>query len=254
MIQLKGIFRYVTFGLRQEWISLFFNNGLEILKNSGLGPKQKQALYHFLKDAELIRDKTNTTQFFDKMKTLYSKGASSDSFWSFLWINISYNSPLFKWYNMLEPGEYTKKDIFNRLSDDYGKKSIAVGGVCTSLISTFAATPIGTDLKIGKVIKQGNARKIIKQGGYRFHPLVILYSLYKYAEHSKSREIPIHEIKDSPLSPQKIFVLDTEQIRQSILSLFEPDFITVDFDKEEILFSLNKDKTVSDVMDLYLMK
>jgi len=254
MIQLKGIFRYVTFGLRKEWISLFFNNGLDILKNSSLGPKQKQALYHFLKDAELIRDKTNTTQFFDKMKILYSSGLASDRFWSFLWTNISYHSPLFKWYNMLEPGEYSKKDIFKLLSDDYGKKNTAVDGVCTSLISTFAGTPIGTDLKIGKVIKQGNARKIIKQGGYRFHPLVILYSLYKYAEHHNSHSIPIHAIKESPLSPQKIFVLDTEHIRQSILSLFEPEFVTVDFDREDLIFSLNKDRTAFDVMDLYIMK
>ncbi len=254
MIQLRGIFRYVTFGLRLEWIELFFDIGLEVLGNSHLGPKQKQALHHYLQDAELIKDKKDVTDFYYKIKRLYQNNPLQhrDNIWTFIWINLSYNAPLFKWYNTLEPDEYTKKDIFRLLSDDYGKKNRGVDGACTSLISTFDRTPIGTDLKIGKVIKQGNSRKIVKEGGYSFHPLVILYSLYKYAEHHNSYRIAISEIKDNPLSPQKIFVLETEKIRQSVLSLFQPDFITVDFDGDEIIFYLNSNKTALDIVDLYL--
>ncbi len=256
MIQLKGIFRYVTFGLRLEWIELFFDIGLEVLVNSHLGPKQKQALYHYLQDAELIKGRKYTTEFYYKIKRLYQNNPlkNSENIWTFIWINLSYNAPLFTWYNTLELAEYTKNDIFNLLSDDYGKKNRGVDGACTSLISTFDRTPIGTNLKIGKVITHGNSRKIIKEGGYSFHPLVILYSLYKFAEHHNTYRIFISQIKESPLSPQKIFVTDTEKIRQAVLSLFEPDFITVDFEGDEIIFSLNSHKTGLDIVDLYLSK
>ncbi len=52
-------------------------------------------------------------------------------------------------------------------------------------------------------------------------------------------------------NPQNIFVLSTEEIKQLVLSLFEPEFLTIDFISEKIVFVLNNHKKSLDVLDLY---
>ena len=48
-----GIDRYNTFGLREEWLDLFFSTPDDYFEgeNSGLGVKQKPAMANWLKEA-----------------------------------------------------------------------------------------------------------------------------------------------------------------------------------------------------------
>ena len=166
-------------------------------------------------------------------------------------MNLYFNAPLFRWWESLERGEYTREMTISLLSDFYGKKNRSIANAYSSLTGTFESTPIGSGLKIGKVEKDGRTRKIIKEGGYNFDPLVILCSLYKYAEINKTYQIDIESIKDSSFSPQNIFVVSTEEIKQLVLSLFEPEFLKIDFINERIVFVLNNHKNKLDVLDLY---
>jgi len=254
--ELSGIFRYVTFGLRQDWVELFFKKGFKIFSSSYFGPKQEVAFHRYLKDLELIADKHNETEFFFKIKSLQYPDSleHKNNIWSFLWVNLCFNGPLFRWYNTFKPRQYTRNEIVNTLSKDYGKKNRGIEGACTSLISTFEKNPIGTELKIGKVTRKGRQRIIYKEGGYNINPIIILYSLYKLAENNNTYSIHLNKFKNSPLSPQKVFVLDTERIKHIIFSLFEPDYISVEFENDEIIFVLNSIKSSLDIVDLYLTK
>jgi hypothetical protein len=80
---------------------------------------------------------------------------------------------------------------------------------------------------------------------------VILYALFKYAEQNKSFTIDLNTISQSLISPQKIFVLNTDTITHSLLSFFEPDFFSIDFNAKEKTIILNKNKKAIDVLDLF---
>lgn len=247
-----GLFRYLTFGLRQEWMKLFFKLKTKVLESSNLGQIQIDALYFYLKDMELIKNRSETTIFYEKISYLYQQeGINSENLWSFLWVNLYFNASLFRLWGSVVRGLYTREATISLLSDAYGKKNRSITNAYSALIGTFERTPIGRGLKIGKVEKDGRTRKIIKEGGYSFNPLVVLYSLYKYAETSNDYQIELENIKDSSLSPQNIFVLSTEEIKRLLLSLFEPEFLKIDFINERIVFVLNNHKNSLGVLDLY---
>ena len=252
MEKTAGLFRYLTFGLRQEWMELFFKLKTKVLESSNLGPIQIDALYFYLKDMELIINRSETTIFYEKVSYLYQQeGINSENLWSFLWVNLYFNAPLFRWWGSLGRGEYTREMTIYLLSDFYGKKNRSITNAYSALIGTFERTPIGNGLKIGKVEKDCRVRKIIKEGGYNFDPIAVLYSLYKYAEINKIYQIELEYIKDSSFSSQNIFVLSTEEIERLLLSLFEPEFLKTDFINEKMVFGLNNHKNNLDVLDLY---
>jgi len=220
-----GDFRYGRFGSKKSWVELFFQQGLDVLKYSSLGPRQKDALYYYLKDMELILNRKEETVLLEKMFLIYrNKGINSLDLWSFLWVNLYFNSLLFSWYGTLPLGRYERKKTIDLMAKDYGKKNGSIINGYASLVSTLEKTPIGTDLKIGRVVKEGRARVIYKEGGFNFNPIVILYTLYKYAEKNNHYNIDLEMLENEIYSPQKIFVIDINQVKHAVLSLYELDF------------------------------
>lgn len=251
MDRIKGLFRYVTFGLRKEWVKLFFETDIDVVISSSLGPKQKEALYRYLQDTELVVDKQKKTIFHEKILPLYrEEGIDSEKLWSFLWVNLCFQASLFNWWGTLETGEYTRERAIDLLSNFYGKRNSSIVGAYTSMISTLERTPIGSGLRIGRVIKDGGVRMIIKEGGYNFPPLAVLYALYKYAERFGEYRIAPDSIAGSPFSPQTILAVSSEAVKDALLALFEPDFLTVDRHDERITFLLNVRKNSLDVLGL----
>ena len=90
-------------------------------------------------------------------------------------------------------------------------------------------------------------------------PLVILYSLYKFAEacgdyyqFTLSRLLN-HDIDSDGVSPTQIFGLDREQMEKILngLSVNYPEFITASFTLDLDNITLRNDKTSKDVLDLF---
>jgi phosphoadenosine phosphosulfate reductase len=252
-----GNFRYATFGLRKEWIEQFFQQGLDVLNYSFLGPRQKDALYYYLKDIELILNRKEETVLFEKMFLLYiNRGINSLDLWSFLWVNLYFNSLLFSWYGTLPLGCFERRKTIDLMAKDYGKKNRSIANGYASLVSAFEKTPIGTDLKIGRVVKEGRARAIYKEGGFNFNPIVILYALYKYAEKNHHYNIDLGMLENEIYSPQKIFVIDINQVKHAVLSLYELDFYSVEIAENEnkMMVMLNSMKKPLDVIELFLKR
>ena len=77
-------FKYGTFGLRKDWIKLFFDKDLTAILDSNLGPRQKDTPYYYLKDLNLIANKSLLTESSFMLKTLYEKlGIDSLTLWGF---------------------------------------------------------------------------------------------------------------------------------------------------------------------------
>ena len=91
------------------------------------------------------------------------------------------------------------------------------------------------------------------------NPLVILYSLFKFAEacgdyyqFTLSRLLN-HDIDSDGISPTEIFGLDREQMEKILngLSINYPDFINASFTLDLDNITLNSEKTSQDVLKLF---
>lgn len=253
MNQLTGIFRYVTFGLRKEWIDLFFEIKTKVLEHPSLGNRQQDAFYCYLQDAGLIIDRHETSEFCEKVEVLKKSGKLNTEFlWSFLWVNLCFNASLFLWWANLDCGEYSREETITLLAQDYGKRNSSIKGAYTSLISTFERTPIGSDLRLGEIRKEGATRRIFKRGGYPFPPAIALYALYKYAERAGQYHISLEQIAAYPCSPHRLLAVNVDEIKRSLLSLFAPDLLMVNVQDDAVIFGLNSERTSVDVLRLFI--
>ena len=94
--KLNGISAYGTFGLRDEWLNEFFISHKDFWSNNSLGKKQVPSFKNWLKDSEIIDTKGTITPLGEKLSQLYQD--MPDVVWEIIWINLSYNSPLIKWF------------------------------------------------------------------------------------------------------------------------------------------------------------
>lgn len=184
-MDLKGMNRYQTFGLRKPWLEHFFENGSSCFTMGQLGTRQYDALKVWLREAGLLSaankgEKTGLpTPLFDKLKPL---GAYNPMTWAIIWANLAYNSIIVKWYMLYAaPGEvYEKNDLIFMLGDDYSQATR--DNAVTALLETLRHSPIGSVLKQGIPISNGSSFKYIKQGWETPEAVAILYSLYLWAE------------------------------------------------------------------------
>lgn len=91
------------------------------------------------------------------------------------------------------------------------------------------------------------------------NPIVILYSLFKFAEacgnyyqFTLSRLLN-HDIESDGISPTEIFGLDREQMEKLLngLSINYPDYINASFTLDLENITLNSEKTSKDVLKLF---
>lgn len=91
------------------------------------------------------------------------------------------------------------------------------------------------------------------------NPLVILYSLYKFAEacgdyhqFTLSRLLN-HDLESDGVSPTEIFGLDRNQMEKILngLTINYPDFLNASFTLDLDNITLNSEKTSQDVLNLF---
>ena len=184
-MDLKGMNRYQHFGLRRPWLEHFFANREDCFTMGILGNRQYDSLKVWLREGGLLSasgkgEKSGVpTPLFEKVQPL---GGGNPLTWAIIWTNLAYNSIIVKWYMLHAPaGEiYEKNDLVFLLGDDYSKSTR--DNAVTALLETFRHSPIGTVLKQGIPIPNGNSFKFSKQGWNTPDAVAILYALYMWAE------------------------------------------------------------------------
>jgi len=263
-MDLKGLNRYQHFGLRREFLEHFFEFKCDCFNMGVLGNRQYDALKVWLKEAEFLNrsnkgDKSGTpTALFEKLEPL---GPFNPLVWAIIWTNLAYNSIICKWYMLYAPaGEvYEKSDLVFMLGDDYSQATR--DNAVTALLETLRHSPIGSNLKQGIPISVGASYKFAKQGWESPDAVVILYSLYKWAEATGNYTFSLRQMlaargKDNVLGvdPGAIFGISDENLKEILQSLalqFEK-YIRVSFQVNLDNVILFRDISSIDVLDLAL--
>ena len=248
--EMKSINTFGTHAPKTEWLVEFFDRKDDFLVENGLGPVQKPFFRRFLRDAGLISE-GKTLPLTEKLALL---GWDSTTSLGIMLANISYN-PQFEWYiKNIEIGRfYTRKDLENvMLSEDITVRNAkSVLGDYKRIVQT----PFGLTLNFGYVDSEDNYTRNKCHIG---SPLVVLYSLYKFAEacgdyyeFTVSRLLN-YNIDSDGISPAKIFGIEEDELKTILLglSVSNPGFVTTKFTHDLDTISLNKNRTASDVLTL----
>ena len=281
---MPGLDRYFSFGARVQWLEIFekYEGGPEFWKTDGDGlvaNKKKDAFLNFLKDADLVKyDKKADGDKYTKClptsfaSTVFHLGSASSTTWALILTNLAY-TPAYNWFvrNLKVDSTYTPESLKLMLSDvmENDIKGLGKRNVVDSLKIVMCKTPLGKD---GVFASVDSTEKISASGvetitlnsltrvSWQYpEPLVILYSLYKFAEacgdyyqFTLSRLLN-HEIESDGVSPTEIFGLDQDQMEKILkgLTFNYPEYISATFTLDLDNINLNPEKTSADVLEIF---
>jgi len=261
-MNLKGMNPYQHFGFRREWLEHFFEYGAECFSKGQLGNRQYDALYVWLREAELLSPigKGNKsgmpTVLCERLQTL---GAGNPIVWAIIWTNLAYHSIISKWYMLFaEIGEtYDKAELVFMLGDDYSPSTR--DNAVTALLETLRHSPIGAVLKQGNPIPKGQSFQYIKDGWETPEAVAILYALYKYAEVTGRYSFTLTQLDKARgnaeakgVDPVSIFGLNPNNFKSIVqdIALQYPEYIRVAFIQDLDNIMLVSTKKSIDVLDL----
>ena len=189
-----GIDRYNTFGLKEEWLDLFFSSPEDYFvgNNSGLGVKQVPAMVNWLKEAEIIDSDKKLTELGELLSEIYMN--EPDIVWEIIWINLVKNSFICNWFaSTIRPGTtYNKKTLTELFIDEYqstyGKRTVE--NAISALIATFANSPIGERFGLYEDENKGAATRNHCQ---ELSNLSIAYSIYRYSEIRNTKSLTVSD-------------------------------------------------------------
>ena len=255
--KMTGLNRYLSVGVKDEWIRFYFENGYEP------GARKTDVMYAFLSDAGILKHK-KFTPLGGKIKQI---GLFDVNAWGIMLCELVY-TPAFKWFvkNIPFGTPYTFENLsvdLDGLVTDKAKNEFWNG--FKQILDTM---PFGYEMRFGvpdiekKYDKNGEEKKklisITRWNWVSPEPLVILYSLYKFAEACGDYyEFTIgrllnYNIDSDGISPTQIFGIEEDEIKKILqgLAVSAPDFINVKFTHDLDTVLLNKNKNAIDVLNL----
>ncbi len=282
--KMKGLDRYFSFGIRKNWMDLFFQDegSADFWMSDGHGfvaNKKKDAFLNFVKDAGLVvynktngGDKYTKNEPSDFAKVLFTYGSDSDVTWALMLCNLVYTAE-FNWFvkNIvphetitLDQMKYMLNDVMENDAKGLGKRNVT-----DAFKILLTKTPFGEAIGLGKcdfeekVNASGN-EIITLNSFYRDtwktpNLEVVLYSLYKFAEACGDyyqftlNRLLDHVVDSDGISPTEIFNLERDTMEKILtgLNINHPDYITAQFNLDLDTITLNADKTSADVLALF---
>jgi len=214
---------YNNFGLREEWLDMFLSSPdtYFIDNNHGLHPKEQlpnfvKWLYH----ANVIDDlkARNLTDFGKLLFQIHVD--MSDLVWEMIWVNLSYYSPIARWYKENVDWNYafTQQDIQELVKNDYPNDSATtIKNIVYALFRTFKESPIG---EMG-LLKEVDRLKYIKAPCETISREAVAYSLYKYGEENSIHSFRISDLysNNCKSGPFKEFGIAKGELENHLRSL-----------------------------------
>lgn len=190
-----GIDRYNTFGLKEEWVDMFFSDYENFWDNHGMGTKQIPAFKNWLKEADVLTPKNELTPLGSLLTKIYMNNRTL--VWEILWINLCYNSFIVAWFSRNTKANDTfnkghlREMIQNEYEDAYGNRTI--DNALSALFGTINKSPIGCDLQLVTALDKTNYKR---QRYDSISTEAIAYSLYKYAETKNITTVRVSDLYD----------------------------------------------------------
>lgn len=218
-----NISKYGTFGIHEEWITEFFADpqvSYWLPGNNSLGNKQVPSFKAWLKDAEIIDTKNVLTEFGEFC--VENMVNDPDLIWSLIWINLSYNSELIKWFvNNTKENQSFDRTHLSELAYEYFSSSFSKNTIdyaFQALMQVFNYSPCGDILMQGATFDK-NRR--VRNEYSDISEIAIAYSIYKYSEENNATSLRVKDFYDEDCvnGVAKEFCLSKEVFERSLRTL-----------------------------------
>ncbi len=189
------ISKYGTFGIHQEWVDQYLTDPDSFWEDNFLGVKQVPSFKAWLKDAEIIDDKSKLTPFGELCVEINKENATL--LWELIQINLAYNSPLMSWFTSAISinAEVGRKDL-DKLALEYFQqtfKQTTITYAIQALVQTFKYSPIGEEF-MQFVCQDAKCSSFQRMSYNDLSPEAVAYSLYKYAQHNGIRMLRVSDL------------------------------------------------------------
>lgn len=259
--KMGSIDRYGNMGIELDWVRSYFKLKDEFWTSPhSLGTNMVKNLKSFLNDAEV----TAKSKFAPFGKVIDNIGIESSDAWALMLCNLTYTSEFNWWVKNIDfSTTHTPDTIYAMLDDSMSKNSRS--HIVSAYKNILISIPqLSNEIGLGVcdyTLKNGKRfwNSVVRIPWQNPNPLVILYSLYKFAEacgdyyqFTLSRLLN-HDIDSDGISPTEIFGLDRNQMEKILngLTINYPDFINASFTLDLDNITLNSEKTSQDVLSLF---
>ena len=236
-MNISGINKYMTFGLKPEWIEVLANEGSSFRQTTALGNRMVPSAVTWFREAGLIADSSaiTTTPLLELGKKL---GFSDLMFWQLLWLRLANVSPLVKWYvcNANLDVCFLTKQVDECLEQFVASASVRKGAL-QSLRQLIKSSPLGEgDEPLVEIEMKGRTVVKLTRRSRLVDPLVVLYGLYVMAEKSGHAVFTIRQMMETKfdgefISPLAVFGIPPEEFKKQCrgLEALHSDFISCNF-------------------------
>ena len=260
-MNISGINKYMTFGLKQQWVSVLASEREDFRATIELGTRMVPAAITWFREAKLISDSASirVTKLLDVAE---QSGFDDLVFWDLIWINLINASPLIKWYgcNSSINEIISLQDLNDKLSTSVASDSVRKGAL-QSLCGTLKFSPLGMSASpIVRMDIKGKRVVSLKRMAHSVSPLVVLYSLYAIGQVANRSSFTLSEMMscdfESPyISPLLAFGMPVDELKMQCIGLTSkyPEFISCSFTLglDEIKIFPEK-KAIDDIINLVL--
>ena len=245
---------YNNFGLKEEWFDYYAMNYEDYFKSDEHGLNTKEQLPSFIKwlvHSEIIDDAKNKklTDIGRLLLGIYQDNPSL--VWEIIWINLTYSSPIIKWYSQTVP--YLKKctdaKIREMVKIDYPDTSdTTVKNIVYAMLRTLKESPIGEN--IGQYIAE-TKQTFIRKPASDVSREAIAYSLYKYGEFNDIKELRVSTLfLDTEKGPKVEFGVERNNFLKILRSLHSEGILTAELNMGLDHITLRKDLTPMSVLEI----
>ena len=214
---------YNNFGLKEEWLDVFMSSIETYFIENVHGLNIKEQLPNFVKwlvQSEILVDSKSKqiTPLGKLLSNLYCD--MPDLTWEVIWINLTYNAPIAKWYkeNVDWHFSFMQADIQELLKNDYPSDSTTtIKNIVYALFRTFRESPIGN---MGLCIE--TEKLCYKKTPYEdLSREAVAYSLYKYSEIKgvKSFRVSDFYLSDNKQGIYREFGISKSEVEKHLRSL-----------------------------------
>lgn len=264
----SGIDRYSTFGLRDEWVDVFFDKGDEWFGTyPNLGTKMIPAAINWLREAELIDEREKkTSSKFEIVKSLYSRNKLAA--WQIIWVGLSFNSAIVNSFvkSIKFEAQYSREDVVAIMREDFpALNDNTIKNPTNALITMLRYSPLGRqtsetidaqNIYVAELQMSGNSTKGIRRispGYISMHALA--YLLYKEAKTTGCYDITVSDLLLSgQVNPYSVLGMTADSLIPALKALTQIGVLTADLTGGLENVHLNEDMTPNEVLEAVIKR
>lgn len=262
-MNIAGINKYMTFGLKGDWVSILVQSREEFRSTTELGNRMIPAAVTWFREASLISDATAITP--TRLLDVAATGGTdegNDPLWTMIWFSLANRSPLIRWFVCATDfgTRFAPEDLNEKLRQSVASESVRRGAL-QSLFGTLKHSPLGAGAQPVTTLETKGVRVTgVTRTPKSVDPHALLFALYLMGRLADRSAFTVSEMLTadfgSPfISPLVAFGMSVDEFKAQCLGMssVHPDFLSCSFTLglDEIKI-FPHEKSVDDVLGLIL--